>query len=322
MACVAACCGIAAAQGAYVRLHGAVGDVLPTGCSAAGAAPAFTATFDLGPDGAWRYSPAWVVPLFFDDEGEFNLLDNSDVTLEISPYRHAPRGPVDAALPTTPLSSWLAAFDRLPEQTTLAMRVATYDARGATVAMSRITWNCSTGAVLSVVHRGNAAIAAEGATMPVVEYHHAGLDHWLVTADPAEMASLDAGRTAGWARTGLGFPAWRAGTAGTQPVCRFYLPPAFGDSHFLSASTDECATVAARFPGFVYESADVFDMTLPAVATGACPAGTRPVYRLWNGRADSNHRYTTDRDAKAAMLARGYVAEGYGPDAVAMCAAP
>ena len=57
----------------------------------------------------------------------------------------------------------------------------------------------------------------------------------------------------------------------------------------------------------------------PDTATGACPAGTIPVYRLWNGRADSNHRYTADPVTKAQMLAKGYVAEGYGSDAVSMC---
>jgi hypothetical protein len=54
--------------------------------------------------------------------------------------------------------------------------------------------------------------------------------------------------------------------------------------------------------------------------TGACPMGTIPVYRLWNQRADSNHRYTTDAAIKAQMIANGYVAEGYGPDSVIMCA--
>jgi hypothetical protein len=45
-----------------------------------------------------------------------------------------------------------------------------------------------------------------------------------------------------------------------------------------------------------------------------------PVYRTWNQRADSNHRYTAVREIRDGMVARGYVAEGYGPDAVAMCA--
>jgi hypothetical protein len=54
--------------------------------------------------------------------------------------------------------------------------------------------------------------------------------------------------------------------------------------------------------------------------TGACPSTTVPVYRVWNQRADSNHRYVTSRALRDQMVARGYVAEGYGPDAVIMCA--
>ena len=74
------------------------------------------------------------------------------------------------------------------------------------------------------------------------------------------------------------------------------------------------------FPSFELESASAFYIELPDEITGACPAGTVPVYRLWNQRVDSNHRYTTDSSVKAQMLAKGYVAEGYGPNAVAMCA--
>jgi len=68
------------------------------------------------------------------------------------------------------------------------------------------------------------------------------------------------------------------------------------------------------------ESDNVFQINLPDKATGACPGGTIPVYRLWNERIDSNHRYTTSAAIKAQMLAAGYVAEGYGAEGVAMCA--
>lgn len=44
------------------------------------------------------------------------------------------------------------------------------------------------------------------------------------------------------------------------------------------------------------------------------------MYRLWNQRVDSNHRDTTSTAIKAQMVAAGYLAEGYGPDDVAMCA--
>jgi DNA-binding beta-propeller fold protein YncE len=154
-----------------------------------------------------------------------------------------------------------------------------------------------------------------------VEYYNAALDHYFVSALAADIAALDSGALRGWTRTGLAFNAYLEPAAGASPVCRFYLPPQSGDSHFYSASPAECAEVRARFPSFVLEAADVMHVALPDTASGACPPDTVRVYRLWNNRADSNHRYTTDPNVKAQMLARGYVAEGYGPDAVIMCAA-
>jgi hypothetical protein len=61
-------------------------------------------------------------------------------------------------------------------------------------------------------------------------------------------------------------------------------------------------------------------VTFPNTTSGACPSGTAPVYRLWNGRADSNHRYTTDLAIRSQMISRGYIPEGYGALGVAMCA--
>ena len=43
-------------------------------------------------------------------------------------------------------------------------------------------------------------------------------------------------------------------------------------------------------------------------------------YRVWDARADTNHRYTTSRTIRDQMVAMGWVAEGYGPDSVIMCA--
>jgi hypothetical protein len=159
-------------------------------------------------------------------------------------------------------------------------------------------------------------------TAQVVEFYAVSLDHYFMSVDAAEIAALDAHTIAGWERTGMSFSAYLNAAANTQPVCRFYIPPKDGDSHFYSASALECAQTRARFPEFVYESPDVFHIALPDVATGACPVETIPVYRVWNQRADSNHRYTASRTVRDQMLTRGYVAEGYGPDAVIMCAAP
>ena len=108
-------------------------------------------------------------------------------------------------------------------------------------------------------------------------------------------------------------------------VCRFYIPAEHGNSHFFSALPAECATVAAlattnpNYSGYVEETAAAFFVATP-FPDGACAYKWTPVYRLWNQRADSNHRYTIDPAIKAQMIARGYVAEGVGADAVAMCA--
>lgn len=169
------------------------------------------------------------------------------------------------------------------------------------------------------------AAHAQAALVDVVEFYNAALDHYFVTAYPGEIAKLDNGTFVGWQRTGQSFKAFDAAdtSPGSAPVCRFYGLPAAGlDSHFYSASVAECNEVQQKFAqAWLFESPDVFGMYLPDTASGACPANTIPVYRLWNKRADSNHRYTTSTATFDVMVARGYVAEGYGPAArpVAMC---
>ena len=160
----------------------------------------------------------------------------------------------------------------------------------------------------------------------VVEYYNAALDHYFITPLADEIAALDSGRPVGWMRTGLSFDASATAGTGLSPVCRFYIPPEHGDSHFLSASPAECADVLAKigtdpnFSNYVEETAAEFYIALPDATSGVCPPGTVPVYRLWNGRADSNHRYTASAATRDAMIARGYVPEGYGPQGVGMCA--
>ena len=165
----------------------------------------------------------------------------------------------------------------------------------------------------------------------VDEFYHPVLRHYFITASVAEKFALDTGFYPGWVRTGESFKAYAVGSRGggsINPACRYYSPPdpEFGgpgaDSHFFSADAGECMTVFRKYASVTWylESDNVFQINLPDKATGACPAGTVPVYRLWNQRVDSNHRYTTSAAIKADMLAAGYVAEGYGADGVVMCA--
>ena len=91
------------------------------------------------------------------------------------------------------------------------------------------------------------------------------------------------------------------------------------NSHFFSASLAECDAVKQRLGDtWIHETADAFVAGVPD-ANGACPIGSHPVYRLYNNRADANHRYTTSRAVRDEMVARGWVSEGSGAAGVAMC---
>lgn len=155
-------------------------------------------------------------------------------------------------------------------------------------------------------------------TVDVIEYYHAATDHYFMSSLAADIDALDSSRLPGWVRTGRSFKAYPQPVDGASPVCRFYLPAPL-DSHFYSASPAECSIVKQTYPSFVFEAPDVFFIPLPDTASGACPFGTAPVYRLYNNRADTNHRYTTDPQIKAQMISMGYIAEGYGPGTT-MCA--
>src|SRR5205823_2297101 len=155
--------------------------------------------------------------------------------------------------------------------------------------------------------------------------YNAVLDHYFITAFADEIAKLDNGTFVGWARTGQSFNAYGIGStgrAGRRPVCREYGRPDVGiDSHFYSASPGECEASLINGGGaWVLEASEVFEMDLPDPVSGDCPTGDVPVYRVWNQRRDSNHRYTTSIAIRDRMVQKGGIAEGYGPDAVALCA--
>jgi hypothetical protein len=179
------------------------------------------------------------------------------------------------------------------------------------------------GATASVVLPGSQ-------TVTVVEYYNQGLDHYFITALASDEDLLDRGVLPGWARTGETFNAYPTqAPASLVAVCRFFIPPEHGSSHFFSAKAADCAFLLAAaadpahnpsFSGYVEEDTAAFYVTLPD-GTGACPPGTLPVFRLWNQRFDSNHRYTTKQSIVSQMEARNFVIEGDPPNLAAMCAA-
>jgi hypothetical protein len=153
----------------------------------------------------------------------------------------------------------------------------------------------------------------------MVEYHHADWDHYFMTANPEEIEKLDAGIFSGWVRTGFTIKSFAFGGERGATVCRFFSE-AFAprSSHFYTPFATECAIVNGS-GDWSYEG-EVFNIE-GAEVDGTCSADTLPVYRLYNnGRGEApNHRYTTDRAVRNAMIASGWVAEGNGADGVFMC---
>jgi hypothetical protein len=154
-------------------------------------------------------------------------------------------------------------------------------------------------------------------TAKVVEFYNSGLDHYFITWLAQEISDLDNGVHKGWARTGYSFQTYTTAQAGTSPVCRFYIPPALGDSHFFGRGTTECDATGQKNPTFVDEDPAFMHMFLPV--GGVCPDDGTEVYRVFSNRLDANHRYMTDKTVRDAMVAEGWLPEGDGPDLVVMC---
>jgi len=187
------------------------------------------------------------------------------------------------------------------------------------------------------------------ATAPLVEFYNASLGHYFMTMNGNEIRDLDLGVHSGWQRTGLSFlgyvpsgtPLPDGSTAAVlapgTAVSRYYAaPPNGSDSHFFTLDAYE--EVAIESPTNSWPSAwqvethEAFQILPAQSQTGECPATggpgpgffgpalTRPVYRLWNGLASSNHRYTTDPLVRQRMIDEGWIPEGYGNLGVVMCA--
>ncbi len=171
----------------------------------------------------------------------------------------------------------------------------------------------------TVNQAGTAGTGPGGPAVSVIEYFNAALDHYFITWIAGEIAILDAGtQTKGWVRTGQSFKAYTTAQAGTSPVCRFYIPPGLGDSHFFGRGTAECNSTGQKNPSFVLEDPVFMHLFLPNA--GTCAAGTTPIYRVFSNRPDANHRYMTNPAIRDQMVAKRWLAEGDGPNLVVMCA--
>ena len=152
-------------------------------------------------------------------------------------------------------------------------------------------------------------------TVVAVEYYYAAWNFYFVTAIPAEIAALDGGAFGGvWQRTGQQFNVYSTANApaGATTVWRFfstsYSPKS---SHFYTGIVAEYNALLTN-PNWQLEG-PVFNTPMPA-ADGTCPAGSIPIYRVFNNGLDPapNHRFTTDPNVRAQMIAAGWAPEGFG----------
>ena len=220
----------------------------------------------------------------------------------------------------------LSAGCALPQPATEFQSFACPAGQTGTVTQSRsysclgTTW--TPGPFITIAN--NCRVEAQGAPLSLVEYYNGPLDHYFVTADPAERAAIESGLAGpGWERTTTLGHVWTpdsvgvAGAVGRTAICRFYGNPQVGadgrrigpNSHFYTADPEECEAVKHDrgwvFEGIVFAAAQA--------VTGSCVPPLVAVRRNYNQRFrenDSNHRYTVDPAVGAQMTARGWVDEG------------
>ena len=155
-------------------------------------------------------------------------------------------------------------------------------------------------------------------TVTVVEYRHPAFDHYFITPLTNEIGLLDAHTPPfqDWVRTGLSFNVFVNTDAplASVAICRFFNDHfAPKSSHFYGPHGSSCEATIAKFPDWALEDDKLFNTMLSDI-TGACPAGTIPVYRLYNGGMGGapNHRFVTSLAERQNMVNQGWVPEGNG----------
>jgi hypothetical protein len=156
-------------------------------------------------------------------------------------------------------------------------------------------------------------------TTTAIEFYHTNFNHYFLTTFADEIALLDAGNFPGWVRTGRSFRVWTTNEADKSGVCRFFSASfAPRSSHFYTPFQDECTTVRTNV-NWQFEAV-AFYVQFPTFS-GACAAGTTPLFRLYNNGMSGapNHRYTVDSGVRQLMIGQGWTPEGYGPLGAIAC---
>ena len=167
---------------------------------------------------------------------------------------------------------------------------------------------------ISLVVTGLAQTTSTATSVDVVEYFIVPANKYFITGRTLEIAALDGAPTV-FRRTSARFTAFAAAgaPAGTEAICRFFLPTAKGgpNTHFYGRPADCELIRGLKNPVFDYEGED-FAVQVPVA--GVCPASAPTIiYRAFNNRAaqnDGNHRYTNTLARYNEMIAKGFAGEG------------
>lgn len=198
---------------------------------------------------------------------------------------------------------------------TVAFRPQAAGARSGTLTITDTGTGSPHTVVLSGTGSGNAGPPAN--KVQAIEYFHAGIGHYFLTAQADEQTGLDTGVFAGWQRTGNAFHVWDAANGGALPVFRLYTTKfASKAAHFYTTNTVEREGIRTENGGdWTYEKIAYY---LPPAAGGSCPGGSVPIYRMFNnGQTGApNHRFTTS----LATYQQFTTAQGWAGEGVVFCA--
>jgi YVTN family beta-propeller protein len=150
-------------------------------------------------------------------------------------------------------------------------------------------------------------------TAIAVEYAATFAEQYFHTADATERRLLDDGILGtAWQKTENYWRVWTVPASNRIPVCRFASYSSTSGASQIHAYGSECAALKATL-GADYEMVAYY-VAMPA-SDGSCPSGTEALFRLASrDTADGVQRYrlTPDPAARDAMVAKGWVAEGFG----------
>ena len=156
--------------------------------------------------------------------------------------------------------------------------------------------------------------------IPPIEFYNAALDHYFFTYIASEVAILDAGIAIG---AGCA-PANRSTCIQLcRPIrrqfCRFYIPPDKGDSHFFGRGHRrvQCHRPAKSE---LHPRGSGIPVHVPAGGGGVSGQHDRGLSRVQQPTGCQPRLHVADKAVRDAMVAKGWLLEGDGPDHVVMCA--